>query len=126
MWKDEVLAEAVIPYEERRRRIEAEPLPENIGALIDEAAAAAGDQLLWNFFETGETITYCEMRRQVNGLAAELVALGITRGSHVGVMLPSIPAFPLTWLALGRIGAVMLPINPVLYSSQYETVSWVS
>ncbi|TXI04415.1 class I adenylate-forming enzyme family protein [Tabrizicola sp.] len=112
MWKDEVLAEAVIPYEERRRRIEAEPLPENIGALIDEAAAAAGDQLLWNFFETGETITYCEMRRQVNGLAAELVALGITRGSHVGVMLPSIPAFPLTWLALGRIGAVMLPINP--------------
>lgn len=28
MWKDEVLAEAVIPYEERRRRIEAEPLPE--------------------------------------------------------------------------------------------------
>jgi long-chain acyl-CoA synthetase len=27
-------------------------------------------------------------------------------------MLPNIPAFPLTWLALGRIGAVMVPINP--------------
>lgn len=112
MWKDEVLAQTVIPYEERRQRIEAEPLPENIGALIDSAAAEAGDQILWNFFESAETITYGEMRRVVNGLATKLVALGITKGTHVGVMLPNIAAFPLTWLALGRIGAVMLPINP--------------
>jgi hypothetical protein len=44
MWKDAILAQPVAPYDERRRRIEAEPLPENIGALIDEAAAAAGDR----------------------------------------------------------------------------------
>lgn len=112
MWKDQVLADPVIPYEERRRRIEAEPLPENIGALIDAAADEAGDRILWNFFDSGETITYAQMRAQVNGLAARLVALGIGKGTHVGVMLPNIPAFPLTWLALGRIGAVMLPVNP--------------
>ncbi|MFQ6775993.1 class I adenylate-forming enzyme family protein [Cereibacter sphaeroides] len=112
MWKDEVLAQAVVPYEDRRRRIEAEPLPENIGALIDAAAAEAGDRVVWNFFESGETLTYGEMRRKVNGLAARLVALGIGKGTHVGVMLPNVEAFPLTWLALGRIGAVMLPINP--------------
>lgn len=112
MWKDEVLAQPIVPYAERRRRIEEEPLPENIGALIDAAADAVGNQLLWNFFESGETITYAEMRRTVNGLAAKLVGLGITKGTHVGVMLPNIAAFPLTWLALGRIGAVMLPINP--------------
>lgn len=112
MWKDQVLAEPVIPWEDRRRRIEAEPMPENIGALIDAAADEAGDRILWNFFESGETLTYAQMRAQVNGLAARLVALGIGKGTHVGVMLPNIPAFPLTWLALGRIGAVMLPINP--------------
>lgn len=112
MWKDDILAQPVAPYEERRARIEAEPLPANIGALIDTAAADAGDRVLWSFFETGQTITYAQMRRVVNGLAARLVALGITKGTHVGVMLPNIPAFPLTWLALGRIGAVMLPINP--------------
>ncbi len=112
MWKDDVLSQPVVPYAERRRRIEAEPLPENIGALIDAAAAEAGDRLLWNFFDSGETITYAGMRRAVNGLAARLVALGIGKGTHVAVMLPNIAAFPLTWLALGRIGAVMLPINP--------------
>lgn len=87
-------------------------MPENIGALIDAAAAEAGDRVVWNFFESGETLTYGEMRRKVNGLAARLVALGIGKGTHVGVMLPNVEAFPLTWLALGRIGAVMLPINP--------------
>ena len=112
MWKDEVLSRSLPPYEARRARIEAEPLPRNIGALIDEAAAAAGEQELWRFFDSGESITYEAMRRQVNGLAAALVRLGIRKGTHVGVMLPNIAAFPLTWLALGRIGAVMLPINP--------------
>ncbi|QOG06048.1 acyl--CoA ligase [Aureimonas sp. OT7] len=112
MWKDEVLNLPVMPYAERRRRIEQERLPANIGELIDDAAAEAGDRQLWNFFDSGETITYAQMRRQVNGLASQLVRSGVTKGTHVGVMLPNIPAFPLTWLALGRIGAVMLPINP--------------
>ena len=131
MWKDQVLADPVIPYEERRRRIEAEPLPENIGALIDAAAGEAGDRILWNFFDSGETITYAQMRAQVNGLAARLVALGIGKGTHVGVMLPNIPAFPLTWLALGRIGAVMLPINPgytpreIAHVMQVAEAEWV-
>ena len=107
----QVLAAPVPAYEERRRRIEAEPLPDNIGALIDAAADEAGDALLWDFFESGETITYSGMRRTVNGLATQLVALGIGKGTHVGVMLPNIAAMPLTWLAIGRIGAVMVPIN---------------
>lgn len=112
MWKERILARTVEPYAQRRGRIESEPLPENIGALIDAAAAEAEDRTLWHFFDSDETITYARMRRVVNGLAASLVALGITRGVHVGVMLPNIAAFPLTWLALGRIGAVMVPINP--------------
>lgn len=111
MGKMDVLAATVPAYSERRRRIEAEALPQNIGALIDEAADAAGDTLLWDFFESGETITYASMRRSVNGLAARLVDLGIVKGTHVGVMLPNIAAMPLSWLAIGRIGAVMAPIN---------------
>ncbi|MBN9256648.1 MULTISPECIES: class I adenylate-forming enzyme family protein [unclassified Mesorhizobium] len=131
MWKDEVLARPVVDYDERRRRIEAEPLPDNIGALIDAAADEAGDRLLWNFFDSGETITYAEMRRRVNGLAAGLMSVGIRKGSHVGVMLPNIAAFPLTWLALGRIGAVMLPINPgytpreIAHVMQVAEAEWV-
>lgn len=131
MWKDVVLAQPVVGYDERRRLIESEPLPDNMGALIDAAADEAGDRLLWNFFESGETITYADMRRTVNGLAAGLLAIGIRKGTHVGVMLPNIAAFPLTWLALGRIGAVMLPINPgytpreIAHVMQVAEAEWV-
>jgi len=111
MGRLKVLSDQVPDAAERRRRIEVEPLPANIGALIDEAAAAAGDRLLWNFFETGQSITYAQMRRVVNGLASRFVGLGIVKGTHVAVMLPNVPEMPLAWLALGRIGAVMVPVN---------------
>jgi crotonobetaine/carnitine-CoA ligase len=97
--------------EERRRRIESEPLPSNIAALIDEAADAAGDRMAWNFFESGETITYADLRRRVHGLARGLAAIGVKKGTHVAVMLPNVAAFPLTWLAIGTLGAVMIPVN---------------
>src|SRR5204863_1107107 len=44
-------------------------------------------------------------------LAAGLARAGIRKGSHVGVMLPNVAALPTTWLALARLGAVMVPIN---------------
>lgn len=111
MGRKDVLAEPVPDYAERCRRIEAEPLPVNLQGLIDEAALEAGDRLLWDFFESGEKITYAHMRRTVNGLAGKLLDAGIVKGTHVGVMLPNIAAMPLTWLALGCIGAVMAPVN---------------
>ena len=111
MPRQTVLSTRVRPYDERRREIEATPLPPSIGALIDELAASVPDHVAWNFFDEGETITYAALRREVNRLANGLRAIGVRKGSHVGVMLPNIAAFPLTWLALARLGAVMIPVN---------------
>jgi len=97
--------------DERRRRIESEPLPHNIHALIAAAAAQAGDRLAWDFFENGERATYREMYDRVMRLAAGLQSIGIRKGTHVAVMLPNVEAFPLTWLAIGVLGAVMVPVN---------------
>jgi acyl-CoA synthetase (AMP-forming)/AMP-acid ligase II len=105
------LPAAVPPYSERRRQIEGEALPRNIGALLDDAAAAAPDRLAWDFFERCESITYAALRERVNRLASGLARAGVRKGSHVGVMLPNIPAMPTTWLALARLGAVMVPMN---------------
>jgi crotonobetaine/carnitine-CoA ligase len=101
-----------MPVAERRTRIESEPLPVNIGALLDAASAEAGEHIAWNFFESGESITYARLRRQVNGLAHGLLSRGVHKGTHVAVMLPNLPAMPKTWLALARLGAVMVPVNP--------------
>jgi len=109
--KQAVLEAAVPPLEERRRQIEHAPLPANIGALLDAAADDVPDRLAWNFFESGETIAYGALRQRVNQLANGMARVGIRHGSHVGVMLPNIAALPTIWLALARIGAVMVPMN---------------
>ncbi len=96
---------------ERQRQIESEPLLPNIAAVLDEAAAEVPDHIAWNFFEEGLTFTYAEVQDNVNRLASGLHKAGIRKGTHVGVMLGNVPEFPTTWLALGRLGAVMVPIN---------------
>lgn len=111
MLREQVLAEKVPPLAERRRQIEAEALPENLGALLDQVAATAPDQTAWLFFDSDETITYAALRAEVNRLANGLRSIGVGKGTHVGVMLPNVAAFPMTWLAIARIGAIMIPVN---------------
>ena len=111
MSRADVLAIRVPPWPERRRQIESEPLPPSIAALLDEAAAAVPDRIALDFFENGEQLSYEALRRLVNRLANGMARRGIGRGSHVGVMLPNVSALPATWLALARLGAVMVPMN---------------
>ena len=96
---------------ERCRQIEAEPLPSSTAALLDEAAAEVPERVALDFFESGERLTYRELRTRVNRLASSLHRIGVHKGTHVAVMLPNAPEFPITWLALGRLGAVMVPVN---------------
>ncbi len=131
MSRELVLNIQVAPIEDRIREIESEPLPLNIGALLDAATAEVPDRLAWNFFETGATITYAELRELVDDLATGMAAAGIIHATHVGVMLSNVPEFPTTWLALMRIGAVMVPINvnytarEVSYVVENGDVEWL-
>ncbi len=95
----------------RRGQLEAEPLPASNAALLDEAAAEVPDRLAWRFIDSGETATYREVQASVNRIASALHGMGVRKGAHVAMMVPNLPQFPLTWLALGRLGAVMVPVN---------------
>lgn len=95
----------------RYRRIEQEPLPPNVLALLETAAAAAPDAPALHFIEMDRELSYAELLGKVRRLANGLSEVGVVRGSHVGVMLPNVPEMPITWLALAAIGAVMVPIN---------------
>ena len=37
---------------------------------------------------------------------------GVRQRSVVAIMLPNVPEYPLAWLALARLGAVAVPVNP--------------
>ncbi|MCZ0736240.1 class I adenylate-forming enzyme family protein [Phreatobacter sp. AB_2022a] len=94
-----------------RAEVEGLPFPVNLGAFVDDAAREMGDAIAANFFEGGEFLTYRDIAARTRSLAAGFAGLGIGSGDRVGVMLSNIGAFPLTWLALARLGAIMVPIN---------------
>src|SRR5579871_1863083 len=92
-------------------RIEREPLPANLAALLDERAARLGERPLWLSIDDGATLSYREFAARTRRCAAALAEFGIGPGSHVAVMLPSVPAFAIAWFALASLGAVMVAVN---------------
>lgn len=98
-------------FAERRAAIEGAELPRTVPHLLDMAAADSPDQILWEFFDEGTKATYAEVREDSLRYGALLASLGIWRGDRVAIMLPNVPEMPLAWFGLGRIGAVMVPVN---------------
>jgi len=111
MSRETTLAQLAPNLAQRRTFLEGTVLPHNLGALLDQAATEQGDAVLWNFFETGQVHSYQRCADDSRALASSFAKLGITAGTHVAVMLPNVAAFPLTWFALARLGAVMVPVN---------------
>ena len=81
---------------------------ETLGDFVRRRARAMGDAKVGVWFEEGDSLSYAELDRLADRLAAGLVSRGVRKGTHVAVMLPNISAFPISWVALGRIGAVMV------------------
>jgi len=86
-------------------------LPATLGQFVAENADRYEDRIALNYFLDKDTISYRDLHEQSERLAAGLSSMGLRKGAHVAVMLPNIPETFITWIALSRIGAVMVPIN---------------
>jgi long-chain acyl-CoA synthetase len=59
-----------------------------------------------------EAITYKELAERVKEKAAGLREHGITKSSHVGLMMANKPEYAVAYFSLLAIGATVVPINP--------------
>jgi carnitine-CoA ligase len=82
-----------------------------VATLLRRAAERWPDRTAWTFDQTGESLTFGQVAERSAALARTLAGLGVRRQDRVAVMLPNIPDFPLLWLGLARLGAVMVPLN---------------
>jgi len=100
------------------------PVPyESLPALVDAAAQRFGAAPLWvSIDEDRTTISFAGFARDTLKCANALYALGVRPGTHVSVMLPNVPAYCITWIALARLGAVMVPVNMQYTSRELEYV----
>lgn len=106
--------------EKRMRRIEAEPLPRNLFSLVAEAAAEAPERVVLDFFEDRKSYTYREFEAMVRAMADSLSRHGIAKGSHVALMTYTDATYPVTWMALAALGAVLVPVNYAYTAREVE------
>ncbi len=83
--------------------------------ILDGAVSRYADRRVLDFF--GYTMTYRQLSRAVDRFAASLAALGLKRGDRVVLLLPNCPHFIVAFFASMKIGAVVVPTNP-LYSEK--------
>ncbi|WP_282605163.1 AMP-binding protein [Pelagibius sp. Alg239-R121] len=99
---------------------------ENVFAFFAATAAAVSERPCFNVLpETAEIYGIASGELSYGGLALEADAkfvayreAGYGQGHRVGLLLENRPAFLVHWLALNRLGASIVPINPDLRAAE--------
>ena len=90
----------------------------NFADQLAAAAAAAADRPAVKLDDT--VISYGMLNAMAAGAAGLLRAKGVGPGDRVGLQLPNVPSFPLVYFGALRLGAVVVPMNPLLKDREVE------
>lgn len=85
---------------------------ETAWGILCEQTTATPNKVLVRFVDTGEEVTYSQLKQQAESIAGSLVTRGVKKGDKVGIMLPNGSAYPTAWFACLAAGLVDVPINP--------------
>ena len=80
-----------------------------IGRIVADKAALHGDRVFMRFEQ--REVTYRDLDRLSNRLANGLARMGVGKGTHVALMIDNKPEIVLLYVALGKLGAVSVPLN---------------
>lgn len=69
-----------------------------------------------------EQMTFRELYRLTDSLGTALKKAGIKKGDHVTMVLPNIPEFVISYMAVVGIGAVITTVNPAYTSRELEHI----
>jgi long-chain acyl-CoA synthetase len=84
----------------------------NLASIVTESAAADPAAVAVRLGEHG--LTYGELDDRSARLAAVLRERGLQQGDRVGVMLPNVLEFPISYYGVLRAGGVVVPMNVLL------------
>ncbi|MBN3759735.1 AMP-binding protein [Burkholderia sp. Ac-20365] len=98
--------------------IDADRYP-SINALLGDAMREYAARPAFRAF--GQTLTYADIDRLSSAFAAYLQKVaGVRKGDRVAVMLPNLLAFPIAFIAIAKIGAVQVNVNPLYTARELE------
>lgn len=88
--------------------------------VVEQAAVRFGDTPAF-VAPDGSTVTYRELDAASWQVAGGLTRHGITEGDVVALLLPSDSSYAVAYVALARIGAICVGVNPRLTASERST-----
>ncbi len=93
---------------------------QTVGSVLRKTARTypEGDALV--FPKLGLRWSWRELDRRVDRAASGLIGLGIGRGAHVGIWSMNAPGWVVAQFAVGRIGAVLVNVNPAYRLHELE------
>ena len=86
--------------------------------FLSDSAKKHGSRIAVNF--EGKKITYEELNDLANQFANGLISLGIGRGSKVAIILPNVPQFVFCFYGALKVGATIVPCNPLYKERELE------
>lgn len=86
--------------------------------LVEDAAKEYPDTTAVIFM--GKKITFSELQKLIDQFAAALYDMGIRQGDSVAIILPNLPQYPIVHYALMKLGAVIVPTNPLYVERELE------
>jgi carnitine-CoA ligase len=93
---------------------------ERITDPLRDWAQGDGDAV---FCYTRETrVTYADLWREVERLAAGLAAIGVQQGTHVALMLDNHVDFLISWFAVALAGGVEVPLNTAFHGESMRYI----
>jgi acyl-CoA synthetase (AMP-forming)/AMP-acid ligase II len=84
---------------------------ETLPDVLDRRAATSPDRPL--IIDGPTVLSNAQVREAAYRVAAGLRALGVRAGDRIAVQLPNWPEYALTYFALARLGAVIVPLMPI-------------
>jgi fatty-acyl-CoA synthase len=91
-----------------------------IPQLLDKTVGRHGPRDAAIFDAEGVRLSWYDLKRRADELAAGLLALGLRRGNRVGIWAPNRHEWLVTQFATARVGLVLVNINPAYRRSELE------
>jgi fatty-acyl-CoA synthase len=91
-----------------------------IPGLLDRAVTRYGARDAVIYAPTRERLSWYDLKRRSDDIAAGLLALGVQRGDRVGIWAPNCIEWLLVQFGTARIGAILVNINPAYRVTELE------
>jgi fatty-acyl-CoA synthase len=93
-----------------------------VGGLLDLVAEWRPDDEALVYADRNLRYTYREFKEVVEECARALMALGIEKGDHVSVWGQNVPGWVILQFATGKVGAVLVTVNPAYRANELKYV----